>query len=198
MAPHAWFEPVLEWYTPPSDLSHGTYFGLARRGDAGDRCGYLAVQDFHGEFRECEFPLEELEELEKTLKVISLPLRSSLGTPDRGSGLIRIYTVTKAGSTFSTAVSTNRNGIRFWLSSTKRPNGFCRPLRLRCSRISSMIRQRITSREPMEQKRPLRRQPDDHNFGSLLMLSVTAGAFLLVTWVAAKALFLLLQEAPIP
>ena len=27
-----------------------------------------------------------------------------------------------------------------------------------------MIRQRITSREPMEEKRPLRRQPDDHNF----------------------------------
>jgi hypothetical protein len=50
----------------------------------------------------------------------------------------------------------------------------------------------------MEQKRPLRRQPDDHNFGSLLMLSVTAGAFLLVTWVAAKALFFFLQEAPIP
>ena len=33
---------------------------------------------------------------------------------------------------------------------------------------------------------------------ALLMLSVTAGAFLLVTWVAAKALFLLLQEAQIP
>ena len=30
-----------------------------------------------------------------------------------------------------------------------------------------MIRQRITSRESMEQKRPLRRQPDAHNFGSL-------------------------------
>ena len=61
------------------------------QGDAGDRCGYLATQDIHGEFRECEFPLEELEELEKTLKAISLPLRSSVGTPDRGSGLIRIY-----------------------------------------------------------------------------------------------------------
>ena len=91
LARHSWFDPVLEWYTPPSDFSHGTYFGLARRGDAGDRCGYLATQDFHGEFRECEFPLEELEELEKTLKAISLPLRSSVGTPDRGSGLIRIY-----------------------------------------------------------------------------------------------------------
>ena len=91
LARHSWFDPVLEWYTPPSDFSHGTYFGLARRGDAGDRCGYLAVQDFHGEFRECEFPLEELEELEKTLKAISLPLRLSVGTPDRGSGLIRIY-----------------------------------------------------------------------------------------------------------
>ena len=61
------------------------------RGDAGDSCGYLATQDFHGEFRECEFPLEELEELEKTLKAISLPLRSSVGAPDGGSGLIRIY-----------------------------------------------------------------------------------------------------------
>jgi hypothetical protein len=75
----------------PSDFSHGTYFGLARREDAGDRCGYLAVQDFHGEFRECELPLEELEELEKTLKAISIPLGSSVGAPDGGSELIRIY-----------------------------------------------------------------------------------------------------------
>ena len=63
LAPYAWSDPVLEWYTPPSDFSHGTYFGMARCGDAGDRRGYLATQDFHGEFRECEFPLEELEAL---------------------------------------------------------------------------------------------------------------------------------------
>ena len=50
----------------------------------------------------------------------------------------------------------------------------------------------------LEEKRPLRRQPDDHNFGSLLMLAVTAGAFLLITWVATKAVFFFLQEAPIP
>ena len=42
----------------------------------------------------------------------------------------------------------------------------------------------------MEEKRELRRQPDNHHFGSLLMLAVTGGAFLLVTWVAMKALFL--------
>jgi hypothetical protein len=45
----------------------------------------------------------------------------------------------------------------------------------------------------MEEKRPMRRQPDDHNFNSLKMLAVTAGAFLLVTWLATKALLLLLQ-----
>ena len=50
----------------------------------------------------------------------------------------------------------------------------------------------------MEEKRELRRQLDDHHFGSLLMLAVAAGAFLLVTWVATKALFVSLQEAPIP
>jgi hypothetical protein len=50
----------------------------------------------------------------------------------------------------------------------------------------------------MEERRALRRQPDDHNFGSLLMLAVTAGGFLLVTWIATKALFVFLQEAPIP
>ena len=43
-------------------------------------------------------------------------------------------------------------------------------------------RQRISSREPMEEKRELRRQPDNHHFGSLLMLAVRIGAFLLVTW----------------
>jgi hypothetical protein len=57
----------------------------------GDRCGYLATQDFHGEFRECEFPLEELEALEKTLKEILIPLGSSVGASHGGSGLIRIY-----------------------------------------------------------------------------------------------------------
>ena len=51
---------------------------------------------------------------------------------------------------------------------------------------------------PGMEERPLRRQPDDHNFGSLMMLAVTAGAFLLVTWVATKALFFFLQESPIP
>ena len=45
---------------------------------------------------------------------------------------------------------------------------------------------------------PLRRQPNDHNFGSLIMLGVTAGAFLLVTWVAAKGVFFFLQESRIP
>ena len=44
----------------------------------------------------------------------------------------------------------------------------------------------------------MRRQPDDHNFGSLLMLAVTAGAFLLVIWVATKALFFFLHESSIP
>ena len=50
-----------------------------------------AIQDFHGEFRECELPLEELEALEKTLKAISIPLGSSVCALDGGSGLIRIY-----------------------------------------------------------------------------------------------------------
>jgi hypothetical protein len=48
-----------------------------------------------------------------------------------------------------------------------------------------------------EKRRPLRHQPNDHNFGSLLMLAVTAGAFLLVSWVATNGLFLFLQEAPV-
>jgi hypothetical protein len=37
---------------------------------------------------------------------------------------------------------------------------------------------------------PLRRQPNDHNFGSLIMLARTAGAFLLVTWIATKGALL--------
>jgi hypothetical protein len=48
----------------------------------------------------------------------------------------------------------------------------------------------------LEEKRHLRRQPDDHNFGSGLMLAVTAGGFLLVVWVATKLVFL--QQPPIP
>ena len=59
-------------------------------------------------------------------------------------------------------------------------------------------RQRIPSREPMEEKRPLRRQPENYHFWLLIMLAITAGAFLLAVWVATKALFFFLQEAPIP
>jgi hypothetical protein len=43
-----------------------------------------------------------------------------------------------------------------------------------------------------EQRRPLRRQSDNHHFGSLLMLAVTAGVFLLVAWIATKAFFVFL------
>jgi hypothetical protein len=42
----------------------------------------------------------------------------------------------------------------------------------------------------VEERRPLGRQPKDHNFGSLIVLAVTAGAFLLVAWVAYEGAFL--------
>ena len=56
-------------------------------------------------------------------------------------------------------------------------------------------RPRISSRD--DEKRPLRRQRADHHFGSLLMLAITAGAFVVVA-LATKALFVFLQESPIP
>ena len=46
---------------------------------------------------------------------------------------------------------------------------------------------------PLKEKRPLRRQPNDHNFRSLLTLAITAGAFLLVTSVATKVLLVFIQ-----
>ena len=48
----------------------------------------------------------------------------------------------------------------------------------------------------MKDRLQLRRPPDDHDFGSLLMLAITAGAFLLITWVATKALFAFLLAGP--
>jgi hypothetical protein len=42
------------------------------------------------------------------------------------------------------------------------------------------------ARSPLQQRRPIRRQPNDQNFVSLIMLAVTAGAFLVMTWVATK------------
>ena len=50
----------------------------------------------------------------------------------------------------------------------------------------------------MEEKRPLRRSLTIIISGLLIMLAVTAAAFLLVVWVATKALFFFLQESPIP
>jgi hypothetical protein len=55
----------------------------------------------------------------------------------------------------------------------------------------------------LEKRRPLRRLPNDHSFGSLLMLSlprpshggaITPGAFLTVTWVARRGLFFFLRS----
>jgi Flp pilus assembly protein TadD len=40
----------------------------------------------------------------------------------------------------------------------------------------------------VEERRQLRRQPDDYHFGSLMMLAAMVSAFLLVAWVATKAL----------
>ena len=45
----------------------------------------------------------------------------------------------------------------------------------------------------MEERRLLRRQSDNHHFWSLIMLAVTVAVFLLVAWVATKALFVFLQ-----
>jgi hypothetical protein len=47
-------------------------------------------------------------------------------------------------------------------------------------------------------KTPTASAADDHHFWSLLMLAITASAFLLVTWGATKVLFFFLQQAPIP
>ncbi len=49
-----------------------------------------------------------------------------------------------------------------------------------CSQVSR------DSQSRSEERRPLRRRPQDCNFGSLIMLAVTAGAFLLVTWSQRK------------
>ena len=46
----------------------------------------------------------------------------------------------------------------------------------------------------LEHRRPLRRLPNGHKYGSLLMLAVTAGAFLLVAWVPPEET---LQKSPI-
>ncbi len=91
MASYAWFDSVLEWYTPPSDFATAPISAW----DAGGtpRKGYVSTQDFHEGFREREFPIEELWALEKTLKVISIPLGSSVGAFHGGSGLTRIYHV---------------------------------------------------------------------------------------------------------
>jgi hypothetical protein len=60
------------------------------------------------------------------------------------------------------------------------------------------IGSRIVYPVGVEEKRPMRRQPDDHHFWSLIVLAVTAAAFLLVLWVATKALFVFLRESTIP
>jgi hypothetical protein len=68
---------------------------------------------------------------------------------------------------------------------------------LAARRFDSFRRGRVGSLGVQERRLP-RRQSDDHYFGSLLVLAVTAGTFMLVTWIATKALFVFLQDSPIP
>jgi hypothetical protein len=49
----------------------------------------------------------------------------------------------------------------------------------------------------VEHKCLVRHHRDNHHFGSLLMLAVTADSFLLVPWIATKSLFVFLEEASI-
>jgi hypothetical protein len=49
----------------------------------------------------------------------------------------------------------------------------------------------------VNQRRPLRRQPEDHNFGSLIMLAATAGRRSAGDVGCQKGLFFFLQESPI-
>ena len=76
----------------------GYYFGLGswvnlRSGDYPDQRGrgYIAHLERGGEFREREFPIEQLWALKKTLRAISIPLGSSLAAIDGSDGLIRVY-----------------------------------------------------------------------------------------------------------
>ena len=144
LAPHSWFDPLLEWYTPAGDFSRGTYFSLARWRNAGSAGGYVATQNWKGEFRECEFPLEELEALEKTLKAISISLGSSVFAFDGSPGLIRVYH--GSGNNW---IDLRYDSIEqpewepvFGLSSTRPANGSFHRHRLRCTTCSASQSQR--------------------------------------------------------
>jgi len=88
-----------------------------------------------------------------------------------------------------------RTGFYIWHIGLGRDEGFLKRY-LRDQRIKFPAR--LHSLLVMEEKRPLRRQPEGHHFGSPLILAVTAVAFPLVTWVATKAVLFFLQESPIP
>jgi hypothetical protein len=70
------------------------------------------------------------------------------------------------------------------------------PSRISAERASTV--KTLIAQLPAEQRQPLRRQPIDHNSGSLMMRAVTAGVFMVVTWAATKGLFMFLQESPTP
>ena len=76
--------------------------------------------------------------------------------------------------------------------------GTCSLCSLHFLQLQAKVISETTLKDKMNEKRPLRRQSDEHHFWSLIMLAVTAAASLLVVWVAAKALFVFLQEWPIP
>ena len=61
-------------------------------------------------------------------------------------------------------------------------SAFLQRVMLHRLRKSCSPRDRVASL--LWEKGPLHRQPEDHNFRSLIMLAVTAVAILLVNWVA--------------
>src|SRR5258705_11249994 len=104
---------------------------------------------------------------------ISIPLGSSVGAFDGGSGLIRIYHGREGWIDFSYRNIEQPQWVpllAFIHETTERflPAPAEMPGDLRESPT------RIANRKFMEEKRPLRRRPEDHHFWSLIMLALTA------------------------
>ena len=177
-------------------LSDGTYFGLARWGMSAKDAATLPSRTSMVTFENANCRSRNWKHLRRrhgnldSAGIKHLRLRWCFDT-------IRIYHGHEGWITFPIAISSSRNGIRFWLSSTKRPNGSFPPRASECRKLVRDLAPEDPQPRAHGRKRELRRRPDVHHCGSLLMLAVTAGAFLLITRVATKGLFFLLKN-PIP
>jgi hypothetical protein len=142
LAPHSWFDPLLEWYTPAGDFSRGTFLVWRAGGTLAARAATWPRRIGKANFESANSRSRNWKRSRR--QAISIPLGSSVFAFDGSPGLIRVYH--GSGNNW---IDLRYDSIEqpewepvFGLSSTRPANGSFHRHRLRCMTCSASQSQR--------------------------------------------------------